>query len=95
MPNLERLLAALAEEVAQGGPGTIPPSLKTLDVRMADAVRTDAAAIFAGILSTLGQRAPYGKPSNLRLASVCSLLGHVRTRLTFSLQPRGRLTIRQ
>ena len=63
MPSLERLLAALAEEVAQGGPGTIPPSLETLDVRMADAVRTDAAAIFAGILSNLGQSAPYGKPS--------------------------------
>jgi hypothetical protein len=78
MPNLERLLAALAEEVAQGGSGTIPPSLEMLDVRMADAVRNDAAAIFAGILSTLGQRAPYGKPSNFRMASVCSLLGHVQ-----------------
>ena len=78
MPNLERLLVALAEEAAQGGPGAIPPSLETLDARMADAVRIDAAAILSGILSALGQRAPYGKPSDFRMASVCSVFGHVQ-----------------
>lgn len=78
MIHLERLLAELGAKLSQGGANAFPKSLHTLDARMADAVRADAAVIFAGVLSTLGQITPYGAPSNLRTASVCSLFGHVQ-----------------
>jgi hypothetical protein len=77
MVNVEAVLAGLAQDVARSGPDTFHETLDTLDARLADAVRADAAGILAAILSELGRTAPYGTPDGFRKATACTVLGHV------------------
>ena len=80
MANLEAVLAGLEEEVAQGASDAFHKTLDTLDVRLADAVRADAAGILGGLLSALGRTAPHGTPDGFRKATACTVLGHVEYR---------------
>jgi hypothetical protein len=77
MANLEAVLAGLEDEVAQGASDVFHKTLDTLDVRLADAVRADAARILGGILSALGRTATHGTPDGFRKATACTVLGPV------------------
>ena len=74
--TIEAVLAEVMNEHIEFDGKSIPESIKGLDERLEDAMRTDVLELFTRVLSFAGQSAPHGKPSGYRSVSVCSVLGH-------------------
>lgn len=73
---IEAVLLKVRDECFETADNLIPESIKDLDKRLECAMRADVLSLYEGILATMGQCTPYGKPSGYKHVSMCSVLGY-------------------